>query len=400
MTETGRQIRHVVGVMTGTSIDGIDAALVKIAGGGLSMRASLVGQCSKPLGQLALGLRRAAEQALMTSGELAKLAWEFGQLHCDVVEQLLRGHDRDLALICVHGQTVYHQPPVSWQLINTAPIGARFKCPIVGDLRQADLATGGQGAPITPLADWVLFRDLWKRRAIVNLGGFCNVTILPSADGIDEEDQHSDSAQAQLNEIRGFDVCACNQVLDAVARIALKAPFDVDGAAACRGRACPHAASALYQILKAQREGSRSLGTCDEALKWVNDYNTRIAPDDLAATAVDAIARSIVDAIASFDVDEFIIAGGGAHNRSMLQTIERVAAKPLITTATLGVPIEMREAMGFAVLGALCADHVPITLPRVTGCSSPAPLAGSWLCPAGGISANATSPEAPVVYRE
>jgi anhydro-N-acetylmuramic acid kinase len=171
--------RHVVGVMTGTSIDGIDAALVRITGRDLEMQAELVGHVSHPLRNLADSLRRAAVQIPMSAGEFAQIAWMFGDLHANVIGDVLDDHNLGLDLICVHGQTVFHQPPISWQLINPAPIAARFACPVVSDLRQADLAAGGQGAPLTPIADWVLFRDPRKARAIANLGGFCNATILP-----------------------------------------------------------------------------------------------------------------------------------------------------------------------------------------------------------------------------
>jgi 1,6-anhydro-N-acetylmuramate kinase len=323
----------------------------------------------------------------MSSGMFAQLAWDFGQLHCDVIDGLTAPAQESISVICVHGQTVFHQPPISWQVMNPAPIAARFKCPVVSDLRQADLAAGGQGAPITPIADWILFRHPDQKRAIINLGGFCNITILPAGDD-------------HVDEIAGFDVCACNQVLDAVARNALHSSFDRDGAAAKRGRAKPQAAQALYQILCAQRQGNRSLGTGDEATQWVMHHLKQVPPDDLAATAVDALARTIADALGSFNVDELVVAGGGAHHRTLLEHLGRAAGKPLITTSKLGVPIEAREAVAFAVLGALCADGVPITLPQVTGCASPAPLSGSWQLPASHINATAMLREAPAPYRE
>ena len=179
MTESSDMTRHVVGVMTGTSIDGMDVALVRVTGRGLDMRAELVRHISAPLGDLQPRLRAAADQQPMTAGEFAQLVWDFGVLHANVIERLLQAEKRKPDLICIHGQTVFHQPPISWQLVNPAPIAARFDCPVVSDLRQADLAHGGQGAPITPIADWILFRDSTRTRAIVNLGGFCNVTIVP-----------------------------------------------------------------------------------------------------------------------------------------------------------------------------------------------------------------------------
>jgi anhydro-N-acetylmuramic acid kinase len=277
----------------------------------------------------------------------------------------LLGNSNTPELICIHGQTVFHQPPISWQLVNPAPIARRFSCPIISDLRQADLADGGQGAPITPIADWILFREADERRAIVNLGGFCNVTIVPSDDS--------------LNGIRGFDVCACNQILDAVARHALGNPFDKDGSAARRGRANPRSSAGLRNVLDDQREKGRSLGTGDEAAHWVNNQLViGLAAEDIAASAVHAIAGCISESLQQHHVDEIILAGGGARNLALAEAIRAASRAPVRTSEERGVPIEARESMAFAVLGALCADGVPITLPQVTGCKEPAPISGVW----------------------
>src|SRR5690606_34564910 len=120
---------------------------------------------------------------------------------------------------------------------------------VISDLRQRDLAQGGQGAPITPLADWILFKDAGASRAIVNLGGFCNATILPAA-------QDTDCARTSLDAVRGFDICPCNQLLDWIARNRLGAAFDQRGDAAMRGQ--PHAL--LRERLRTRCSGTRSLG--------------------------------------------------------------------------------------------------------------------------------------------
>lgn len=269
--------------------------------------------------------------------------------------------------MAAHGQTVVHAPPVSWQLLNPAPIAARLRCRVVSDLRQADLAAGGQGAPITPIADWVLFRDAARRRAVVNLGGFCNTTVLPP------------DSVGHVCDLAGGDVCACNQVLDAVARSVLGVPFDADGAAAAAGRVDESARAALAAILAPQRKAHRSLGTGDEALAWIEAHRGRLAPNDLAATATEAVAQEIGAAIREHRVDEIVVAGGGARHRPLLGAIARRSAAPLRTTVELGVPIEAREALAMAVLGALADDGVEITCPKVTGRLGRAGRAGSWI---------------------
>ena len=330
----------------------------------MSMRATLVRHISRPLGTLSTRLRAAAEQDPMTAGDFAHLAWEFGELHARVVSELV-GDSFNPDLIGIHGQTVFHQPPISWQLVNPAPIAVRFACPIVSDFRQLDLAAGGQGAPITPIADWILFRDERKQRAIINLGGFCNVTILPR--------------HLELQDVQGYDVCACNQVLDAVARQALNRPLDEDGRAASRGRVIPQAAESLTKLLHQQRAGKRSLGTGDEAAHWVNNQlQIGISPDDLAASAVHGIAGCIASAIQPHAIDELVMSGGGVRNRALVAALAAKSGINVITSENLGVPIEARESMEFSILAALCTDGVPITLPQVTGCAAPAPISGTW----------------------
>lgn len=357
--------RLIAGCMTGTSLDALDIALVECAGRALELRARLVSCSSTPLGALGPRLRAVAEQAPHTAGQLAQLALDFGAFHARSLVALLRNVRPDL--ICVHGQTVFHAPPVSWQLINPAAIAREVGAPVVYDLRQADLAAGGQGAPITPIADWVLFRAALAR-SVVNLGGFCNVTHLPEM-----------SAPAPLESIHGADVCACNHLLDGVARRVLNEPFDRDGAAAARGKTDPLSAGALAARLSAQAASGRSLGTRDELDAWAAEAQRTLAPDDAAATAVDAVARTIAAAIPPGR--EVVLAGGGTRNLALVRGIERNLGRPALMSDALGVPVEHRESVAMAVLGALCQDRVSITIPAVTGRTVPAAIAGAWLHP-------------------
>ncbi len=369
--------RLVIGAMSGTSLDGIDAVAAAVTGRGLQLRAALLRHDWIGLGDMASGLRRAASGVPMTAAEFAGLALAVGARYAEAIERVAGTARPDI--ISLHGQTIFHRPPLSWQIINPAPVVERFGCPVVYDLRQADLAAGGQGAPITPIADWVLFRDADRRRAIVNLGGYCNVTMLPCG--------------GDMGSIMGFDVCACNQVLNEVARRALGAPYDEGGRAAASGMGQAPAVEALCCVLNTQRAAARSLGSGDEARQWVEAWQERLAPNDLAASAVEAIACTIAASLAAVAFDEAVLAGGGVRHEALIRALARHVARPLRTSDDLGVPHAAREALAMAVLGALCADGVPITLPQVTGCRAPAPLAGSWVVPLTGPAA--TSPSAP-----
>lgn len=363
--------RLVVGCMTGTSIDALDVAVVRISGIGRSMHAELAAFHSEPLGELASLLRRIASDEKLTATEMADAAWALGELHAEAVTRALSGRYPDL--ICVHGQTVMHAPTPprgrTWQIIQPAPVAVRLNCPVVFDLRAMDVAQGGQGAPLTPIADWILYRSDDRTRAIINLGGFANATVLPGGLGPDA--------------VRGFDICACNQLLDAIARTRLGAPFDKDGAAAAAGAIHGEMFDALTRLLDQQARAGRSLGSGDELDACV-EFATHVSPPDLARTACEAVGGVIGRVIQRAPTprpQEIYLAGGGAFNPVLSAALARAAGTPCLPLDALGVPVQAREAMCFAVLGALCQDRVPITLPAVTGVPSPAPVSGAWCFP-------------------
>lgn len=359
--------RLVVGTMTGTSIDGdLDAALVAVHGRGLGMRASVEATGSWPLGALADDLRRVAAQEPMPAGEFARIARAFGELHARALDELCSGAGVQPDLAVLHGQTVFHAPPLTWQLLDPWPVAARLGCRVRYDLRSANTVSGGQGAPITPLADFVLFADTLGPKLVMNLGGFINVTLVPTlGQGVDA--------------IRGFDVCACNHLLDRVARTRLGAPFDADGAAASRGTADTETARRIADaIAPAAVAGTtrRSLGTGDDAARLV-ELTAPLAPDDACRTVVEAIASAAVRVIASetgTSVADIRIAGGSARHRALQAALARRTGATVRTTAESdGIPVHMREAAEIAILGALADDGVRYSLPQVTGAASVVP---------------------------
>jgi len=360
--------RLVIGCMTGTSLDALDIAAVRIVGHGLTMTPTFIAESATPLDSVAPRLRELCRNQAMTPRDTAQLAFDFGTLHANAISKLIDQVGRP-DLISVHGQTVMHAPPLSWQLLNPWPIARAAECPVVYDLRGADLAHGGQGAPITPIADWILFRDHTRDRAIVNLGGFCNISFIP--------------ANAGPERVSGLDVCACNHILDAVARIALKAPYDHEGSAAASGAPNANATRELQDLLAAQRRSGRSLGSGDEITMWIDRWAQSLAPHDAAASASTAIAATIASAIPAGA--EVLCAGGSVRHRHLMNTLAATLGRPIDTTARHGIPPTARESVEFAILGALCADGVPITLPNVTNTANPAPISGAW-CNVRGVS--------------
>lgn len=360
--------RLVAGCMTGTSLDALDVALVEITGAGLELRAAPRGFHSAPLGDLAAPLRALADGSPCSAGEIAHLAQAFALLHVKALRVLLGAARPDL--IVVHGQTVFHDPPASWQLLCPTPIALALRAPVVFDLRAADLALGGQGAPITPLADLLLFHHPSERRAIVNLGGYCNVTWLPAC---------ATPNAAALAAVRGGDVCACNQLLDALARSLLGRPFDGEGAAAAGGQIHAPAFDDLLARLGQQASAGRSLGAGDDLADWITGWRGQAPPADILRTACEAVGRTIGERVR--DVERVALAGGSTRNGPLRVAITRHAGVPVGLTDDFGVPMLQREAIGMAVLGALCQDRVPITLPQVTHVPPPAPVAGCWVYP-------------------
>jgi len=370
--------RLSVGFMTGTSIDGIDAAVIETRGFGASLSANVVRHVQEPLGDLRPELLDFARGEAMTAAGIASLSRRFGELHARVLARC--AVDRSLTLVAAHGQTVTHAPPDSLQLLDPWPLVRAAACPVVHDLRGADLAGGGAGAPITPRADAVLFRDHRVRAgtlAIVNLGGFVNVTLLP---------EPSDADDGIFDGVEGFDCCPCNHVLDAAAEELLGTPFDVDGGVAMTGTPDEPAADRLRESISQLFRAGRSGGDGDETRNLAIEVaRSAGSPADGLATLHRAVASAVIDCVQTRCDErgiqrpgEFVLAGGGVLNRRLVGEIERRAAGRVRPSDALGVPAQAREAAAMAILGLLAFDGVPITDPASTGRRTPAIPAGRW----------------------
>lgn len=386
--------RLIFAAMTGTSIDGIDIAAVQVSGRGLRARAELVGQASAPMGELTTRLRAAQRQEPLTAGAFTALARDLALGHLPPLRELARLHGAPW-LVVLHGQTLFHQPPLSLQLIDASVVAQDLGCPVVSNLRAADLAAGGQGAPITPLSDWMMFRAKKSWRAIVNLGGFSNATILPPAPTIAAEHAASHSnTRSQIDElqslwidgVRGFDLCLCNQLLDHISRTMLGTPFDSDGRLTHAGHPIESSLGPVHELLEQQRLAKRSLGTNDEIVSRATGHLAGLSPQDALASAAEAIARTIARAISQALPDtcianrmKVLVAGGGVRNAGLMAALRRTINATVQTTDEYGVPGDARETMAMALLGVLATDGVPITLPAVTGRQAIRATDGSFL---------------------
>ncbi len=362
-----KKARIVIGTMTGTSLDGdIDVAAVRVNEHGAALRVQFLAGVSHSLGNLVDNLRRAAEQCSMSAREFAGLSQHFGQAHATAIQSLCAREGLTPDLIVLHGQTVFHAPPLSWQLINPWPVACSLQCRVRFDLRAANLASGGEGAPITPLADHFLFGGRAKQTAVLNLGGFANATLLAP-----------DTPRAlapSLPRVRGFDVCACNHLLNRVARDRLGRNFDENGNAALAGACNETALDAMLRAMRAPPQAGisarRSLGTGDESARTVQ-MTAHLSPQDACRTVTEAVARLILSTLREAglrDEDTLLLAGGSTRHQALVRAMQ--CARVGTTTDTMdshGVPVGMREAAGMAVLGALADDGVSYCVEEIVG---------------------------------
>ena len=366
--------------MTGTSLDGLDVALGKIDGHGLDIEAKFVGLVSRPLGRLRQALHS------MTAGQPAKpidflrAARHLGDLHAQAIAELCeqclpRGVKLDF--VVAHGQTICHTPDehLSWQLFDPWPIVRQHATAVLYDLRQGDLAAGGQGAPITPLADWVLYRHQSENRYVVNLGGIMNGTELP--------------AGCIAHDIRGRDVGPCNLLIDGVVQKLFPGrPYDVDGRIAAGGQVDSSVCQCLNVMgLGSNRPTTDSLGREDFSDAFIDTFLRKlpatISPGDVVASVVNSVAAQVAKYVGDGrESTTVVLAGGGANNPHLVASI-KARANPwhrYVCSDELAIPCAAREPLAFAVLGALTQDGLPITLPQVTGAKEPQKC-GAWAYP-------------------
>jgi anhydro-N-acetylmuramic acid kinase len=366
--------RLVVGLLSGTSADGTDAALCEIAGAGEATRLSVRAFVSTPFARaLRERIFRVAEADASELCDLDVLLGEaFGEAAravCDAAGVALAAVD----LIGSHGQTAVHHPRSAGSLGATLQIGEaaviaeRTGRPVVSDFRVRDVAAGGEGAPLVPLVDHLLFRPQapGRRRALQNIGGIANVTLLG----------------ARLADLVAFDNGPGNMPLDAVARAASdgEEAYDVDGQRAARGRVDAELLAELHSHRYLAQRPPKSTGREVFGKAFVYPllarYEGQARKDDLLATltrfSAEAIARSYREALPAMP-DEVYVSGGGAFNRTLMAHLrELLAPVPVESMAALGIAPEAKEAVAFAVLANETLFGHAGNVPSVTGAAGP-----------------------------
>ncbi|MDJ0975436.1 MAG: anhydro-N-acetylmuramic acid kinase [Planctomycetota bacterium] len=376
--------RLVVGLMSGMSMDGLDVAVVRIT--------ERAGAPERPSVELVAGESTAYDDELKgrmrgalagTPGDVAALSAELAELWAhDVVELLDRkGIDRgDVLAIGAHGQTVHHTPradgapAITLQVGDAARLAAGTGLPVVADFRQADIAAGGEGAPLIPLADWILFGEPDEVTACQNLGNIANVTVLPPT----------------TDEILAFDTGPANALIDAAARSTdegrAAGGIDKDGALSATGDIDNDLLLALYTKRSAwlaekppKSAGFETFGP--GLLDEVGDAFTRLGAADRVRTVVEYTALALRDAYAWHVVTRFPelervrFSGGGCHNRMLMTRIGALLADlGLVVEALDPTWTDLKEAVGFALLADRTLRGLPGNVPSATGAAHPVVL--------------------------
>jgi len=380
---------RIVGLISGTSYDGIDAAAAELSLAGDEVRLQPLGSFSLPYPPAVRAALVSAMPPAATSAEaLCRLDTEIGQAFADVaaraVEELAGGR---ADLVVSHGQTLYHwvsgrEVLGTLQIGQPAWIAERTGLPVLADLRARDVAAGGQGAPLVSLFDVLLLgADSSDVRAALNLGGISNLTVMGGG-----------------REPVAFDVGPANALIDAaVSHFTAGADtYDRDGARAVRGRVDETLLGRLlaepFYALAAPKSTGKELFSPAYLLAALAD-GSRVELDDVAATLTALTAQTVAAACREHEVATVVAAGGGTANPTLMAMLR--AVMPAITVSTIdefGIPSEAKEAYAFALIGLLTVHGLPGTVPSCTGATRAAVL-GSLLPGAAGF------PPSPAVAR-
>lgn len=378
-----------IGLMSGTSMDGIDAAVVRVAGERgwhTSLSVKTLACYHRPY----LDEERRGLQALIEHGTLSELVqWDayLGELFAEAALTIIQQtglKPAEISAIGSHGQTIWHDPnqtlfgkPAGGTLQIGQPdvIAARTGIPVVADFRTHDVAHGGQGAPLVPFIDWLLLRDEQESRAVLNVGGMANLTVLPAGEMPDA--------------IWAFDTGPGNALIDLAARWETNEEqnFDKDGSLAEQGQVDVNILQSLLQHPYFELPPPKSTGREVFGDEYFRQQMTIHQWDGSpAATFTELTARTIADAVQRWGlprakVQRVIVSGGGVHNQTLMNRLR--ALLPDIaweSSERYGIDPDFKEAIAFALLAGAYLQGLPASFPGTTGTSKPVVL-GKWCTP-------------------
>jgi anhydro-N-acetylmuramic acid kinase len=376
----------VAGVMSGTSADGIDVSFVHIRGRGRSLRLRLIAhEHSRYPNSVRETVLAAMNAEAVHVADLARLNFFLGELYSIAVQSAIKRHRIKIDLVGCHGQTLYHQGTAlrflgrqiatTWQTGEGSIIAARLGIPVVSDFRPADMAAGGNGAPLVPLLDIAYYAHRGKLRVLQNLGGIANLTLIPPGTHL-----------GKVEQVVAFDTGPGNMVIDACAQSLLGKAYDTNGAVAGKGKVIQAALANALQHPFFRSRPPKSTGREEFGREFVAQFlhwcGTRAKKTDVLATATAVTAESIGQALRralrsnaiseslAHGRAEYIVSGGGVRNRTLMRMISE-QVQPLgfrlVTSDELGLPSEAKEAAAFALLAYQTWHRQPGNVPSATG---------------------------------
>ena len=382
-----KEVRHVVGMMSGTSVDGVDAALVEISGTDSEPKVKLLAFENKPYPpQVREKIFSLFTPANATVDKVGYMNFLLGEIYAKSALSVIEKagmKPEEIDVIGSHGQTIWHAPipespdgiPVAYtvQIGEGSVIAERTGSLTVSDFRVADMAAGGQGAPLVPFSEYLLYRREKETILLQNIGGIGNMTVMP--------------AGAKPRDVFAFDTGPGNMIIDAVISAVTggEKTYDAGGETAAKGRVC----NALLDILKEEpyyrqplpkTTGREHFGVqyTEKILSWWKE--NPIPVEDLLATVTDLTAYSIADAyeryvLPKYRASEIIVGGGGSYNATLLRFMKERFAPHGVAVRTqedLGLSSDAKEAVAFALMADCCMRGKANTLPSVTGAEHPA----------------------------
>ena len=394
----------VLGLMSGTSADGIEAALVRISGAPPKLKSKLLGHSSLPIPRpIRAAILRIAEGNPLPAAEISQLNFRLGQLFADAAIatcKKLRVPLKSLDLIASHGQTIFHQgKPIPYlgartsstlQIGEPSVIAARTGVTTIGDFRPADMAAGGQGAPLVPFADYLLYRHEKFGRVSLNLGGIANITVIPP--------------RAKPQNVFAFDTGPANILIDALVSHFTKGRlrYDRNALLAGQGRYLPALLDELLRDPYLRQPPPKSTGReyygapyVQKLLRLGKKYHAN--PNDLIRAATVFTGLSIIDALNRFvlpkaKIHQLVVSGGGANNPLILglltaalhvdadhdpahvNSFYKAGGIEVLNSSQLGIPESAKEAYAFALLAYETFHRRPSNLTSATGATRPAIL--------------------------
>ena len=378
----------VAGVMSGTSADGINVALVRVtassrsrAAGALALHCLAHAEYPYPT-----PVRRAVLTAMNATrasvADLARLNFLLAELYADALLVTQERFHLTAELVGCHGQTLYHQGEaapflgrklaVTWQTGEGAILAARVGVPVVSDFRPADMAAGGKGAPLVPFLDFLLYRDRRVGRIVQNIGGIANLTAVP--------------AGASIDQVLAFDTGPGNMLIDAVTERLFGRSYDRDGRIAGSGAVLDRVISDILRAPFFRCKPPKTAGREEFGREFTQEFLRRCGradKRDVVATATALTAMSISDALRRFVLRrtgtyrDFIVSGGGASNPTLMAMLAnelRPIGLDIRSSDEFGLPSEAKEAAAFALLAFQTWNRQPSNVPSATGAKRPAIL--------------------------